>query len=191
MSVAPDVLDKYLKIRALAESSPEAGERANAARLLCRMEKKYPGVKEAADLKIKNAMPRGANAAAGVSDDVWTRLGIDPKVLMKEGGRLILGMLQGWATGKDREVERLLAKVKTEVGAAGSERKPEIELVIAFPLSAFQAFLEEADDDQIEAVGVGLTDVVKELWLDAIAEALDEDAEDEDIDEDEDDEDSL
>lgn len=179
----------YLKILALAESSPEGGERANAQRLLARLEAKYPGIGAAAQRKVKNATPPGANTAAGTPDSVWKTLGIDPATLMREGGKLLFGLLAAYATGPDREVERLLGKVKAEMGEGGTSKKPTLELVLAVPVSAFERFLEDATDAQIDAVGEGLAAMIKELWVDAIAQALDvgEDEEDEDDEDSEDD----
>lgn len=174
----------YLKILALAESSPEGGERANARRLLAKLEAKHPGIGVAAQRQVKNATPPGANTAAGTSDSVWKTLGIDPATLMREGGKLLFGLLAAYATGPDREVERLLGKVKAEMGEGGTSKKPTLELVLAVPVSTFERFLEDATDAQIDAVGEGLAAMIRELWVDAIAQALDvgEDEEDEDED---------
>lgn len=173
----------YLKVLALAESSPEGGERASAQRLLAKMEAKYPGIGAAAQRRVKNATPPGTNTAAGTADRVWTALGIDPTTLMREGGKLLFGLLAAYATGPDREVERLLGKVKAEMGEGGTDKKPTLELVLAVPVSTFGSFLEDATDAQIDAVGEGLAAMIKELWVDAIADAVDL-GEDEDEDED-------
>lgn len=166
----------YLKILALAENSPEGGERAAAQRLLDKMEAKHPGLGAAARTRIRNATPRTANTAAGTPEGVWRELGIDPAMLVREGGKLLLGMLTAWA---DRDVERFLSKVKAGVAEGGMPARPRLELVLSFPISTFTQFLETATEAQLDAACAGLTAMVKELWLDAIALVADEDDDDE------------
>lgn len=175
----------YLKILALAENSPEGGERAAAQRLLDKMEAKHPGLGAAARTRIRNATPRTANTAAGTPEGVWRELGIDPAMLVREGGKLLLGMLTAWAASSDRDVERFLSKVKADVAEGGTPARPRLELVLSFPISTFTQFLETATEAQLDAACAGLTATVKELWLDAIALVADEDDDEDDEDDDE------
>jgi hypothetical protein len=66
------LLDKYLKVKALADKGATEGERAAAASILAGMEAKHPGIREAAERRARanastdyGSVPPGANPFPG------------------------------------------------------------------------------------------------------------------------------
>lgn len=66
------LLDKYLKVKALADKGSTEGERGAAAGILAGMEAKHPGIREAAERRARanattdyGAVPPGANPFPG------------------------------------------------------------------------------------------------------------------------------
>lgn len=190
MTVAPDKVKKYLGVRALAESGI-AGERANATRTLREMEEKYPGIKEAAEHYIREHAPKGTNPSQPLPETLWARLGIDLDTVLREGGKLLFGMLAAMATGPDRDVERVLAKIKAGLDDGGTKKRPVIELVISIPESVLVDAVDGLSDEQHTAIGAALGAMAVELYKDACLSVQEEDDEDEETgDEDSRDEDS-
>jgi hypothetical protein len=61
------LLDKYLKVKALAEKGSTDGERAAAAGILAGMETKHPGIREAAEKRARAKAPGDYGDAAGTN----------------------------------------------------------------------------------------------------------------------------
>jgi hypothetical protein len=119
------------------------------------------------------------------------RLGIDLDTVLREGGKLLFGMLAALATGPDRDVERVLAKIKAGLDDGGTKKRPVIELVISIPESVLVDAVDGLSDEQHAAIGAALGAMAAELYKDACLSVMPEDDEDEETgDEDSRDEDS-
>lgn len=73
-TLTENAVTKYIKIKALAERGA-SGERDNAGRILHRMESEYPGIRAAAESRLRSQETRGSSENGGSSDSTQSSTG--------------------------------------------------------------------------------------------------------------------
>jgi hypothetical protein len=173
-----DLIRKYRAVQALADTG-SPGERENAARILLKLEERYPGIGAAAKADAKRQPDLGA-------DDGWS---IPPGVGVP--GMRIDGWLRDMLGGlfdslaRDSGIAKLAKPLKVEINQSDRGR---LEISATLAPSAFKAAISaiEEDDNAIDAWARAVGERIAAELADEIRAALNAEDDDED-DEDEDD----